>query len=484
MKNRLLKGVALLFVFYSGKAQNSTHEMPPNRKPNVIYINVDDLGWMDTVTYGSKFYETPNIDQLAKSGIKFSRGYSAAANCAPSRACLISGQNTPRHGIYTVGNSDRGNTKTRKIIPIENKEILADSVVTMAEMFKMEGYVTGTFGKWHLGKDPKTQGFDVNRGGANQGSPGGGGYFSPYNLPSLENGPVGENLTDRLTQESIKFITENKDKPFFVYLPFYAVHTRLETTAELEKKYSKKGGDKLQNNAVYAGMIETVDKNVGILIAALKELHLENTLIVFTSDNGGIRDISSQQPLRAGKGSYYEGGIRVPFIVSWKGEIVPNTISNTPISNLDFYPTFMDILGCKLPGKLLDGQSILPILKGEKAKERDLFFHFPIYLQAYNQKTDDGRDPLFRTRPGSVIIEGNWKLHQYFEDNALELYNLETDLGERHNLAKANPKKANALLQKLNNWREEIKAPVPTKLNTEYDATYIAVKGGKKKLED
>lgn len=484
MKNRLLKGVALLFVFYSGKAQNSTHEMPPNRKPNVIYINVDDLGWMDTVTYGSTFYETPNIDQLAKSGMKFTRGYAAAANCAPSRACLISGQNTPRHGIYTVGNSDRGNAKTRKIIPIENKEILADSVVTMAEMFKKEGYVTGTFGKWHLGKDPKTQGFDVNKGGANQGSPGGGGYFSPYNLPSLENGPDGENLTDRLTQESIKFITENKDKPFFVYLPFYAVHTRLETTEELEKKYSKKGGDKQQNNAVYAGMIETVDKNIGILMAALKELHLKNTLIVFTSDNGGIRDISSQQPLRAGKGSYYEGGIRVPFIVSWKGEIVPNTISNTPISNLDFYPTFMDILGAKIPGKVLDGQSILPVLKGKKGNERDLFFHFPIYLQAYNQKTDDGRDPLFRTRPGSVIIEGNWKLHQYFEDNALELYNLETDLGERYNLAKANPEKANALLQKLTKWREETKAPVPTKHNPEYDSTFISVKGGKKKQED
>ncbi|GIZ09717.1 sulfatase [Flavobacterium sp. UMI-01] len=450
-------------------------------KPNVIYINVDDLGWMDTVTYGSRFYETPHIDQLAKSGMRFTQGYAAAANCAPSRACLMSGQNTPRHGIYTVGNSERGNAKTRKLIPIENNEILADSVLTMAEMFKQQGYVTGTFGKWHLGKNPKTQGFDVNYGGGHQGAPGNGGYFSPYNLPSLENGPDGENLTDRLTQETIRFISENKDKPFFVYLPFYAVHTRLETTAELEKKYSKKGGDKLQNNAVYAGMIETVDKNIGLLMNALESLHLDNTLIVFTSDNGGIRKISSQHPLRAGKGSYYEGGIRVPYIIRWKGIVAPNTVSETPITNLDFYPTFMDMLKLKLPNKKLDGTSILAVLKGEKIKERPLFFHFPIYLEAYDSEKDDARDPLFRTRPGSVIIEGNWKLHQYFEDNALELYNLETDLGERHNLVKANPQKAKELLAKLDNWRKTIQAPIPTNRNPAYDATYKPLKNKKGK---
>ncbi|MBP6755017.1 MAG: sulfatase [Bacteroidia bacterium] len=476
MKKEFFNVLAFFLIFFFCFAQKIPQS---NIKPNIIYINVDDLGWMDTGTYGSTFYETPNIDKLAKSGMKFTQGYAAAANCAPSRACFISGQNTPRHGIYTVGNSDRGIAKARKLIPIENKEILADSVITIAEIFKQQGYVTGTFGKWHLGNDAKTQGFDVNKGGGGQGSPGKGGYFSPYNLPFLENGPEGENLTDRLTQESIQFITANKDKPFFVYLPFYAVHTRLETSTELKEKYANKGGNELQNNAVYAGMIETVDKNVGVLLEALKKLNLENTLIVFTSDNGGIRGISSQYPLRAGKGSYYEGGIRVPFIVSWKGEIAPNTVSKTPITNLDFFPTFMDILGVKLSGKVLDGVSILPVLKGNKIKTRDLFFHFPIYLQAYSGKNDDSRDSLFRTRPGSVIVEGNWKLHQYFEDNALELYNLETDLGERNNLVEVNPLKANELLKKLDNWRNETKAPIPTQINPGYDATFIPPKNSK-----
>lgn len=444
-----------------------------NIKPNIIYINVDDLGWMDTETYGSTFYETPNITKLANEGMMFTHGYAAAANCAPSRACLMSGQNTPRHGIYTVDNSDRGNTKTRKIIPIINTEDLADSIVTMAEMLKKAGYVTGTFGKWHLGTDPRTQGFDVNVGGDNRGNPGSNGFFSPYNINNIDDNNPGENLTDRLTQEAIKFIKTNKDKPFFVYLPFYAVHTPLKTKPELEEKYKEKEGDNaIQNNAVYAGMIETVDTNIGRLLKALEDLNLENTLIVFTSDNGGIRSISSQEPLRAGKGSYYEGGLRVPYIIHWNGIVKPNAVSNSPISNLDFYPTFMDIVGIDMPDKILDGTSILPVLKGKSIEERPLFFHFPIYLQAYDSEKDDARDPLFRTRPGSVIIDGEWKLHQYFENNDIELYNLKTDLGERKNLANSNPEKASELLEKLNRWRNQIDAPVPTELNPKYDPNF------------
>lgn len=445
-------------------------------KPNIIYINVDDLGWMDTETYGSTFYETPNISKLAKSGMTFTNGYASAANCAPSRACLISGQNTPRHGIYTVGNSDRGNIKTRKIIPIKNTQILADENITMAEMLKKAGYSTGTFGKWHLGDDPKTQGFDVNVAGAHNGNPGKKGYFSPYNVKNIEDNKKGENLTDRLTQEAISFIKKNKEKPFFVYLPYYAVHTPLSTTSSLEKKYTEKGGNSLQNKAVYAGMIETVDKNIGLLLDTLDNLNLTNTLVIFTSDNGGIRDISSQHPLRAGKGSYYEGGIRVPYIISWKGIVQPQTVSSTPISNLDFYPTFMDIINISIPEKLLDGTSILPLLKGRSLEERSLYFHFPIYLQAYNSKTDDARDPLFRTRPGSVIIDGDWKLHQYFEDNETELYNLKTDIGERNNLAKSHPKKSAELLEKLTLWRTNMHAPIPTELNPKYDPNFTPKK--------
>lgn len=458
--------IILCFVLASGQAQKLVKVI---NQPNIIYINVDDLGWMDTETYGSKFYETPNISRLAKEGMLFTNGYASAANCAPSRACLISGQNTPRHGIYTVGNSDRGNAKTRKLIPIENTEILADENITITEMLKKAGYVTGTFGKWHLGNDPKTQGFDVNIGGAHNGNPGAGGYFSPYNLEHIDDNKKGENLTDRLTQEAISFIKTNQEKQFFVYLPYYAVHTPLSTTSELERKYTEKGGDSLQNKAIYAGMIETVDKNIGLILDAIDHLKLKNTLIVFTSDNGGIRDISSQHPLRAGKGSYYEGGIRVPYIMFWKEVIKPGTVSNSPITNLDFYPTFMDILNLEMPEKILDGTSILPILKGKNLKNRSLYFHFPIYLQAYNSKTDDARDPLFRTRPGSVIIDGDWKLHHYFEDDKVELYNLKTDLGERNNLAEIHSKKASTLLKKLDAWRKKINAPIPRELNPKFN---------------
>ncbi|MCG1035777.1 sulfatase [Polaribacter sargassicola] len=470
--------VLFLIVLSSCKAQNLNQL---KNKPNIIYINVDDLGWMDTATYGSIFFETPNIDRLAKSGLKFTKGYASAANCAPSRACLISGQNTPRHGIYTVSNSDRGHEKTRKIIPIKNTEILADENVTIAEMLQKEGYVTGTFGKWHLGEDAKTQGFDVNIGGSYNGNPGKNGYFSPYNIKNIKDTLQGENLTDRLTQEAISFIKVNKAKPFFVYLPFYAVHTPLSTTLALEKKYTEKEGNSSKKKAIYAGMIETVDRNVGLILKEIKDLDLKNTLIIFTSDNGGIRDISHQDPLRAGKGSYYEGGIRVPYIISWQGVVKPNTVSKTPITNLDFYPTFMDILKVKMPGKILDGTSILPILKGEKIKERSLYYHFPIYLQAYNAKTDQARDPFFRTRPGSVIIDGDWKLHQYFENNEIELYNLKSDLGERKNLVTIHPKKASELLNKLTIWREEVNAPIPTELNPEYDAYFIPNKFKTKK---
>lgn len=478
MKNIII--IIACLILAACQAQKS---ITNNVKPNIIYINVDDLGWMDTETYGSTFYETPNITKLANEGMSFTQGYAAAANCAPSRACLMSGQNMPRHGIYTVDNSDRGNAKTRKIIPIPNTMVLLDSIVTMAEMLKKVGYVTGTFGKWHIGTDPTTQGFDINVGGDSRGYPGpigkkpNDGYFSPYNNDNIDDNTPGENLTDRLTQEAMKFIKTNKDNPFFVYLPFYAVHTPLMTKPELEKKYKEKEGDNaIQNNAVYAGMIETVDTNIGKLLKTLEDLNLENTLIVFTSDNGGIRSISSQEPLRGGKGSYYEGGIRVPYVIKWKGTVKPNTVSDIPISNLDFYPTFMDIVGIDMPKKILDGTSLITVLKGKTIPRRALYFHFPIYLEAYNPKKDDGRDPLFRTRPGSAIIDGKWKLHQYFEENGIELYNLETDLGERKNLANSDPEKATELLEKLNRWRDQINAPVPTELNLKYDSNFEAKK--------
>ena len=445
----------------------------PIQKPNIVYIMADDLGWMDTGAYGSEFYETPNIDRLANMGMLFTNAYAGAANCAPSRACLMTGQNTPRHGIYTVANSDRGDSRTRKLIPTVNKIALADSVTSLAKMLKGQGYSTGNFGKWHLSENPLKYGFDVNVAGDHRGNPGSDGYFAPYNVNGLEEAKEGENLTDRLTYEAIQFMKNHREVPFFAYLSYYAVHTPLATTDDLKKKYIKKGGNLLQNNATYAGMIETLDKNLGKLIAFLKEENLlETTLIVFTSDNGGIRDISSQDPLRAGKGSYYEGGIRVPFIFSWKGQIQSNTTNETAITNLDIFPTLMEVSGAKSLNKLLDGNSLVSALSGKSMPERDLFFHFPIYLQAYNMKTDDGRDPLFRTRPGTVVISGKWKLHQYFEDGSLELYNLENDIGERNNLIDNQPEVLKKLLQKIEVWRKNVDAPIPTKTNLDYDSNH------------
>jgi arylsulfatase A-like enzyme len=336
-------------------------------------------------------------------------------------------------------------------------------------LFKEAGYTTGSFGKWHLGNDPLTQGIDVNVGGNQRGNPGPKGYFSPFKVQNITPGPSGENLTNRLTEEAIRFIHDNQKNPFFLYLPYYAVHTPLQTFTELEQKYSEKGGSDLQNNVSYAGMVETVDTNIGKLLTVLSELELSNTLIIFTSDNGGIRAISSQHPLRAGKGSYYEGGIRVPYIMYWPGVIKPNSVNNTPISHLDFFPTFIDMLGMDKPDHSLDGVSLVPLMNGRQLEDRPLYFHFPIYLEAYNKQKDDGRDHLFRTRPGSVIIDGKWKLHEYFEDSGLELYDLESDPGERTNLALEQPEKTKELLQKLRLWRTELNAPVPTIKNKDYD---------------
>ena len=326
--------ILLLLSFFTGCISESIQ----NEKPNVVFLMVDDLGWKDVGFMGGDFFETPNIDRLATEGISFNNSYAGAANCAPSRACLMTGQNTPRHGVYTVSPSTRGKSKDRKLIPIKNTDSLQHSVFTIAEMFKQAGYTTGTFGKWHLGKDPTLQGFDVNVGGYNKGNPGRNGYFSPYNVANLEDGPEGEHLTDRLTTEAIKFLNVNKAKPFFLYLPFYSVHTPILAKKELIKKYRAKTNNPKNINPTYAAMVETMDTNVGRLLAEIKKLNLDkNTIIVFTSDNGGIRSIATQHPLRAGKGSYYEGGIRVPTIVKWNEHIKPNTTTNEPIVNLDFF---------------------------------------------------------------------------------------------------------------------------------------------------
>ncbi|MDX1637176.1 MAG: sulfatase, partial [Balneolaceae bacterium] len=399
----------------------------------------------------------------------------SAANCAPSRAALFSGQYAPRTGVYTVNNSDRGQSIHRKLIPTPNTEHLTDSVLTIAELLQKHGYQTAHVGKWHLGENPETQGFDTNIAGTDAGNPranGMGGYFAPYNNPHLEEGPEGEYLTDRITTEAISFLREVDEPPFFMNYSPYIVHTPIQPKQELKEKYDQKKGTPGSSNAGYAAMVETMDQNVGRLLGFLdKTGQNENTFIIFTSDNGGLYRISRQDPLRAGKGAYYEGGIRVPLIIAWPGHVKKNQVSDQPVSNIDFFPTILEVAGIERPpSKLLDGISIVPALKGKQLEDRSIFWHFPIYLQAYQGgENPDLPDPYFRTRPGSVIMQGSWKLHEYFEDGRIELYNLETDIGERKNMNELYPEIAEQMHQELKKWRENTNAPVPDQLNPEFE---------------
>ena len=442
--------------------------------PNIVLIVADDLGWSDLSYMGSTYYETPNIDKLSKSGMTFYNGYASAANCAASRATLLSGKYNTDHGIYTVKNSDRGSKKTRKLIPIETKTTLDLDFFVIPEMLKDLGYINGHFGKWHLGDigfHPENSGFDVNIGGNKHGGPGS--YFAPYPYVKLEDETKGEYLTDRIGDEVVKFIEINKENNFFAYVPFFSVHTPIQSKTDYQKKYRNKDSNEYHNRADYAGMIQSLDENVGKIIDKIDALNLsENTLIIFTSDNGGIRAISDQYPLRAGKGSYYEGGIRVPLIFSWKGKIDAESESYERVSNVDFYPTIKKLVGYSKSVDF-DGEDLNPIFNDKKLRERELYFHFPVYLEPYSVKRDGGRDPLFRTRPGTVIIKDNWKLHHYYEDNQFELYNLEKDISESNNLIDINIEKKDELLSKLNNWRKTRHAPIPSKLNTYYDQKYV-----------
>ena len=470
MNSQILKKLSFLLLLMLLNSCNKESL----EKPNIVLIVADDLGWSDLSYMGSEYYETPNIDKLSKSGMTFYNGYASSANCAPSRATMLSGKYHTEHGIYTVRNSDRGSRKTRKIIPIETKTTLDLDFFVIPEMLKEMGYINGHFGKWHLGDvgfHPEQSGFDVNIGGNKHGGPGG--YFAPYPNPELENEPKGEYLTDRIGDEVVKFIDINKENNFFAYVPFFSVHTPIQSKPDYQKKYSNKDSNEYHNRADYAGMIQSLDENIGKILDKIDALNLsENTLIIFTSDNGGIRAISNQYPLRAGKGSYYEGGIKVPMIFSWTGKIEAKTESYERVSNLDFYPTIKKLVGYN-ESIDLDGEDLTPIFKGEKLKKRELYFHFPVYLEPYRVQLDSGTDPLFRTRPGTVIIKDNWKLHHYYEDNKFELYDLEKDVSESENLSEIKKEKKNELLIDLNNWRKTNNAPIPSRLNPYYDQKYV-----------
>ncbi|KJF43529.1 sulfatase [Draconibacterium sediminis] len=461
MKIRTIISACLLMALSScgAKAKDKV-------KPNIVLINIDDMGWKDVGFMGSKYYETPNIDALSANGMVFTNGYAAASNCAPSRACLMTGKWTPRHGIYTVNSSERGASKDRKLIPTVNTEILAEEHQIIPKVLKSYGYTTCHAGKWHLSHNPTEYGFDINIGGSHAGMPRS--YYPPYKNVNLE-GSSNKYLTDAIMDRAIEFV-DTVQQSFFLYYSPYAVHVPIMPVDSIVPKYEKKASWQGQGNAEYASMVDNLDRNIGLLIAKLEEKQmLDNTLIVFTSDNGGLYGVTKQKPLRAGKGSYYEGGIREPFFFVYKNRIKANTKSDVPITNMDIFPTILNYSGINSADLKLDGNNLSSVLEGNTDKlERPLYWHFPIYLQAYNKSDNETRDPLFRTRPGSVVRYGEWKLHYYFEDDGVELYNLSEDIGERSNLAIENPEKKEELLNLLKNWWKETNAPIPTQFNPEY----------------
>jgi len=436
-----------------------------SKKPNVIFILADDLGYTDVSAYGSKYYETPNIDRLAKEGVRFTNGYTAGPNCQPTRAALLSGQYGPRTGVYTVGNIDRFDWQSRPLRPVDNVAVLPAEKTTIAQSLKKAGYATGLFGKWHLGDNgdshPSKRGFDEAIVSAGK-------HFNFKTNPPTEY-PEGTYLADFLTDKAVDFIERHKDGPFFLYVPHYGVHSPIQAKPELTAKFKDKAPDGGHKDPEYAAMIASVDESVGRIAAKVDELGIaENTLIVFTSDNGGVggyqreginaKDTTDNTPLRGGKGTLHEGGIRVPYVFRWKGVIPAASESATPIISVDLHASLLELSGAPAPeNQPLDGVSYVPALKDPSSalKREALFWHFPGYLGA-------GADS-WRTTPVSVIREGNWKLIENLENQSLELYDLEADLSEKNNLATAQPEKAAGLLAKLNDWRKSVGAKFPTK---------------------
>ncbi len=439
-------------------------EEPARSSPNIVLVLVDDLGWRDVGFLGSEYYETPHIDALAARGIGFTNAYANAPNCAPSRASLLSGQVTPRHGIYTVGSSSRGPSAERRLVPTPNKTALEESIVTLAEALGAAGYTCASIGKWHLGEDPRSQGFDVNIGGDSRGHPKR--YFSPFGNANLSDGPEGEYLTDRLTDEALGFMRAHAADPFFLYLPHFAVHTPIQGQPELVEKYKARGIRDAQGKPAYAAMVESVDNSVGRIVSELETLGLErDTVVVLFSDNGGHAGFTSMAPLRGSKGMLYEGGIRVPLVLSWPGHISPGRRMRVPVCGTDLYPTLVELAGAETPaGQACDGLSLAPLaLRDERLPERSLFWHFPAYLEGAT-----AAQGTWRTTPVGAIRRGDHKLLEFFEDSRVELYDLSVDPGESMDLAAMEPDLVQEMLLELGDWRRSVGAPVPVEPNPEY----------------
>lgn len=473
----------LIFSTCGGPEQEPDEAL---EKPNIVFILVDDLGWKDLGSYGSSFYETPHLDQFAMEGMRFTAAYAASPVCSPTRASIMTGKNPARVGItdWIPGRqANRGAHPSEKLLSPEiNKQLLLNEV-TVAEELKRANYTTFFAGKWHLGGEgfyPQDQGFDINIGGMEFGWPRGG-YFSPYDNPMITDGPDGEYLTDRLTDETINFIRQDHNGPFLAFLSYYTVHIPLQAKENLIRKYERKQqaipsipgerfipeGDKqarqIQDHPTYAAMIESLDQNVGRLMRTLDELDLsEKTVVFFMSDNGGLSTAegspTSNIPLRGGKGWLFEGGIREPMMVRWKGSIEPNSICEVPVISMDFYPTILELAGLDPSSNILDGDSILPLLRGDEIESRGPFYwHYPHY-------SNQGGTP------SGAIRLGDLKLIERYEDQTIQLYNLAEDIGEQIDISAEMPGRTAEMWQMLMNWRESIGAQMPAP-NQDYDPT-------------
>lgn len=463
----LLCGLALLL----GAAIASRGAEPV--KPNFIFILADDLGWRDLGCYGSAFYETPHLDRLAASGVRFTSAYAACSVCSPTRASIMTGKYPARLHLtdWLPGRADRPDQKLNRPTIIQHLPL---EEVTLAEALRDGGYRTAFIGKWHLGGKgfyPEQQGFDTNLGGCELGHPPS--YFSPYRIPTLPDGPKGEYLTDRLTDEAVKYIENTRDEPFLLYLAHYAVHNPQQAKPELVEKYRAKAAQlppprgpefrpegktkarQIQNQPVYAAMIQSLDENVGRIMDALDRLGLaQNTVVVFTSDNGGLSTAegspTSNSPLRAGKGWPYEGGVREPLIIRGPGVGTPGAVCDVPVISTDYYPTFLELAGLPLrPAQHADGVSLAPLLKGGTLPERPLFWHYPHY-------SNQGGAP-----DGAVRL-GDYKLIEWYEDMRAELFNLKDDVAETRDLATQQPQTVTNLRERLHAWRRSVSADMPT----------------------
>lgn len=461
-----------------------------NSRPNVVFVLVDDLGWTDLGCYGSTFYDTPHLDAFAKTAVRFSNGYAASPVCSPTRAAIMSGKNPVRlqitdwiPGMIPMRPKSASRFLLRQPAIINQ---LPHKEVTIAETLRDAGYQTFYAGKWHLGETeefwPLTQGFDINKGGHSKGSPPGG-YYAPYNNPVLSNGPDGEYLTDRLGDESVQFIeNRDKEKPFLLYLAFYTVHTPIQGCNEFDAEYEKRAAKipeqkrsrkrtehraktrMVQSQPKYAAMVRSMDKNVGKVLDALEEQGLaDNTLVIFTSDNGGLSTQgnggpTSVLPLRAGKGWCYEGGTRVPLIIRAPGVSPAGTACETPAISMDMYPTILEYAGLDpLPQQHRDGMSLVSQLrKPEETQSRTMVWHFPHYHGS-------------TWAPGSSIRDGDWKLVEFYESEKVELFDLANDLEEQKDLATSNTQKAAELKAKLHEMLDEMGALYPEK-NPDYQA--------------